>query len=83
MNIGFSTLKTQFQSIAAKVGIQFCFTKIDPNGNARTGVTYHTNNYNGREPDNLGTTIKSLSSWANNKYLNIWTCRNRSGNGDL
>ncbi len=83
MNAGFSTLRTQFQSIAAKVGIQFCLTKIDPNGNATTGVTYPTNNYNGREPDNLGTTSKSLSSWPNNKYLNIWTCRNPSGNGDL
>ncbi len=83
MNAGFSTLRPQFQSIAANVGIQFCLAKIDPNGNATTGVTYHTNNYSGREPDDLGTTIKSLSSWPNNKYLNIWTCRNPAGNGDI
>ncbi len=82
-NSGFSSLRPEFQSIAANVGIQFCLATIDPNGNSTTGVTYHTNNYDGREPDDLGTTIKTLSGWPCNKYLNIWTCSDPAGNGDL
>ncbi len=82
-NTGFSSLRPEFQGIAANIGIQFCLATIDPDGNTTTGVTYHTNNYNGRDPDNLGSTIKSLSGWPCNKYLNVWTCRDPAGNGDL
>jgi hypothetical protein len=82
-NVGFSTIRPEFQGIAATIGIQFCLATIDPDGNPTTGITYHTNNYNGREPDDLGTTIKTLSGWPNDKYLNVWTCRDPAGNGDL
>ena len=82
-NAGFATLRPEFQGIAANIGIQFCLATIDPNGNPTTGVTYHTNNYDGREPDDLGTTIKTLSGWPCNKYLNVWTCADPAGNGDL
>jgi hypothetical protein len=72
LNEGFSNVRPEFSGIAAQVGIQFCLASKDPNGQATTGVTYHTNTYNGREPDGLGTSVKSISSWPCDKYLNIW-----------
>lgn len=83
LNAGFSTVRPEFQSIATNVGIQFCLASIDPNGNPTTGITYHTNSLNGREPDDLGTSIKTLSGWPCNKYVNVWTCADPAGNGDL
>jgi hypothetical protein len=71
-NEGFSSIRPEFSSIAGNVGIQFCLASKDPQGQASTGVTYHVNSYNGREPDGLGTSVKSVSSWPCDKYLNIW-----------
>lgn len=83
LNSGFATVRSEFQSIKASVGIQFCLATKDPEGNPTSGITYHTNNYDGREPDNLGTTVKLLSGWPCNQYLNVWTVRDPAGNGDL
>ena len=82
-NTGFSSVRPEFQTIAANIGIQFCLAAIDPNGNPTTGVTYHTNSFDGREPDDMGTTIKTLSGWPGNKYLNVWTTRDPAGTGDV
>lgn len=81
-NGSFSTVRPEFQTIKANVGIHFCLASIDPDGNPTSGVTYHTNSYDGREPDEMGTTIKTLSGWPANKYLNIWTTRDPAGTGD-
>lgn len=83
LNVGFTSVRSEFQSVKATIGIQFCLATKDPDGNPTNGVTYHTNNYDGREPDNLGTTVKTLSGWPCNQYLNIWTVRDPAGNGDL
>lgn len=82
LNAGFATVRAEFQGIKANVGVQFCLATKDPQGNVSTGITYHTNNYDGREPDNTGSTIKLLSGWPCNKYLNVWLTSDPAGNGD-
>jgi len=80
-NPGFTSLRPEFAGIASSVGITFCLATKDPNGNATTGITYHYNNYDGRAPDGTGSTVKSVSYWPSNKYLNVWVV-NAPENGD-
>lgn len=82
-NPEFGSLRPEFQSIAADIGITFCLASIDPQGNPTDGITYHYNSYNGREPDGLGTAVKSVSSWPNNQYLNIWVVNETENDGSL
>jgi hypothetical protein len=82
-NPEFNNLRPEFQGIAANIGISFCLASIDPNGNPTTGITYHYNDYNGREPDGLGTTVKSVESWPNDQYLNIWVVNETEDDGSL
>ncbi len=82
-NPEFNNLRPEFQSIAANVQIQFCLATKDPQGNPTSGITYHYNNYNGEEPDGTGSTVKHLSGWPGNKYLNIWVVDEVFNDGDL
>lgn len=82
-NSDISSIRPEFTSLIADMDINFCLATIDPNGNPTTGITYHTNNYNGREPDGYGTAVKSVSSWPGNKYLNIWIVNYIEDDGSL
>ncbi|MEN7548006.1 zinc-dependent metalloprotease [Rapidithrix thailandica] len=73
-NPDFSWIDPDFAPLAANVGIEFRLARFDPEGNPSTGVTYHTNNYTGREPDGLGSAIKKVAYWPGEHYLNIWIC---------
>ena len=83
LNPEFNNLRPEFQSIAANMGIDFCLASIDPDGLPTTGVTYHYNDYNGREPNGQGGAVKSVSVWPCNKYLNIWIVNKVENNNDL
>ena len=80
-NADISDIRPEFQSVIANMDINFCLATIDPNGNPTTGITYHTNNYNGREPDGYGTSVKSVSYWPGEKYLNIWIVNETEDDG--
>lgn len=57
-----------FKPLAADSQVEFRLAQIDPNGNCTDGIvrvqsplTY-----------NAGDNVKALSSWDNDKYLNVW-----------
>lgn len=83
LNPEFNSLRPQFQNIAANVGINFCLASIDPNGNATDGITYNYNSYNGREPNGYGASVKGISVWPCDKYLNIWVVNETEDDGSL
>lgn len=68
MNADASNLRSIFTSVAADVEIQFELAKIDPNGNCTEGITRTQSPLSINARDN----VKSLVSWDNSKYLNIW-----------
>ncbi|MDN5202301.1 zinc-dependent metalloprotease [Fulvivirgaceae bacterium BMA10] len=74
LNDDFSSIDPAFDGIAANVGIEFQLARFDPNGSPTNGVTYHFNNFTGREPDGTGRSIKEISYWPGDKYLNVWIC---------
>ncbi len=69
-----------FYSLAADAGIEFCLAKIDPNGNATTGITRtSTSKTSFTDDDYVKSTSKGgKDGWDPQKYLNIWVC-NLSG----
>lgn len=82
-NTDISSIRPEFASIVADMGIQFCLAQKDPSGNSTSGITYHYNNYNGREPDGYGSAVKSVESWPAHKYLNIWIVNETENDGSL
>ena len=83
LNPEFNSLRTEFQSIASNLEINFCLASIDPDGNATNGITYHYNNYNGREPNGNGGSVKAVSVWPCDKYLNVWIVNEVEDDNDL
>ena len=66
-----------FRARYANVGFQFRLAKLDPNGNCTTGITrtYSTDT-------NIGDDrVKSLITWDQGRYLNIWITTNANGAG--
>ena len=83
LNPEFNSLRVEFQSIASNLEIIFCLASIDPDGNATNGITYHYNNYNGREPNGNGGSVKAVSVWPCDKYLNVWVVNEVEDDNDL
>ena len=83
LNPEFNSLRAEFQSIAADIEIHFCLATIDPDGDTTNGVTYHYNDYNGREPNGSGGAVKSISVWPCDKYLNVWVVNKVEDDNDL
>ncbi len=82
-NPDINTVRAPFSGIVADVGVSFCLATKDPQGNPTTGITYHTNNLNGREPDGTGSAVKSISAWPCEKYLNIWIVNRTENDNSL
>lgn len=60
-----------YKSVAAKANIRFCLATTDPDGNPSTGI----NRIYNEKPfwqDFEEVTMKGLSYWPNDQYLNIW-----------
>jgi len=83
LNPEFNSLRTEFQGVASDVEINFCLATIDPDGNTTSGVTYHYNDFNGREPNGSGGAVKSVSVWSCDKYLNVWIVNEVETDGSL
>ena len=82
-NSDITNIRPEFTGLIANMDINFCLASKDPNGNATTGVTYHMNNYNGREPNGYGSSVKGVSYWPGEKYLNIWIVNYVEDDGSL
>ena len=82
-NADISDIRPEFVGLIADVEVQFCLASIDPDGNPTTGVTYHYNSYNGREPDGYGSAVKGVSYWPGDQYLNIWIVNYVEDDGSL
>ncbi len=82
-NSDIANIRPEFSGIIANMDINFCLATKDPQGNATTGITYHTNNYNGREPDGYGSAVKGVEYWPGDQYLNIWVVNETEDDGSL
>lgn len=61
--------------IGADVEIEFCLAKVDPNGNATTGIDrVNLGNTTWNTP-NVEGTLKPQTIWDPTKYFNIWVCQ--------
>ncbi|MGH1386434.1 GEVED domain-containing protein [Kordia sp.] len=72
-------------SQAADTQIQFCLAKVDPNGNATTGITRKltTREDWGGSADNFMKKPSSggVAPWDTSQYLNMWVCPKLSAPG--
>ena len=66
-----SNLRPIFQSVASDPEVEFKLATIDPKGNCTSGINRIQSNWSINANDN----VKSLISWDNRKYLNIWVVR--------
>ncbi len=67
-------IPSQFAGNAADIEIQFCLAQVDENGQATSGIMRHKMG----APTSINTienTIKTLTQWDPNKYINIWIVR--------
>ncbi|HTF82387.1 MAG TPA: zinc metalloprotease [Cytophagales bacterium] len=61
----------QFKPLAADSRIQFCLAQVDPLCNPTTGIV-RKNNAKASYSINKLDTLKKLSYWPSDQYLNIW-----------
>ena len=76
-NADTTTIIPAFQTLASNVGFKFRLAKIDPNGNCTTGITRTYSTLTNVGDDQ----VKSLITWDQNRYLNVWVCTNANGAG--
>jgi len=76
LNANYNITPTQFQNIAADIGVEFCLASIDPNGNPTSGITRtQTPIYNIGETESWYSSANGgIDPWDNTKYINIWIC---------
>jgi hypothetical protein len=77
---------TNTSGVAVDVEINFCLVKMDPNGNATSGIIRHNiSPYNNKVTDPAGgpdwetredvEKMKTVTQWDPNRYLNTWIIR--------
>ena len=83
LNSDTSNTRSIFHPVAADTQIHFELAKIDENGNCTNGIVRVRTPLTVDASDN----VKELSSWDNDKYLNIYVVRNienfTGGNGTI
>ncbi len=62
-----------YKTVAANTGIHFCLAQVDPNGGATNGIVRV---YSDKTtfPIYDEASIKKLSYWPSDHYLNLWVC---------
>ena len=67
---------TAFKGVASSPKFNFCLAKIDPNGNATTGITRTATSASGfgTNDDMKHASTGGHDSWNTTKYFNIWVC---------
>ena len=66
-----------FKPVAGSANVEFRLANIDPNGNCTDGIV----RVQSILTDNAGESVKALSYWPSNKYLNIWVVKNIASDG--
>ncbi|MEZ4775627.1 MAG: M43 family zinc metalloprotease [Bacteroidia bacterium] len=61
--------------VGKDAGIQFCLASIDPNGNPTTGITRTQSVFTNHTLTN-DAILRSIISWNDTMYLNIWVVKN-------
>jgi hypothetical protein len=61
-----------FKPVAADAGFQFSLAAIDPSGQPTTGIVRTYTDIAAFSYDNIDTSLKPLSYWPSDQYLNIW-----------
>ncbi len=62
-----------FKAVAANCKFEFCLAEVGPDGKSTTGITRtYTSKANFTIAEE--TTLKGLSYWPSDQYLNIWVC---------
>lgn len=89
LNLDYANLSGSSYSVAVDTEIQFCAAKIDPTGNclAEPGINrIDRNNLGINQPPYtdtyFNTSIKPVSQWNPDDYLNVWTGDLVSGNNN-
>lgn len=80
-NSNFNKTPTEFQPLAADVGIEFQLATTDPNGNDTIGITRTITTINeiGETNKYYKTASGGIDAWNNKEYLNIWVCELATG----
>jgi len=66
-----------FKPYAASANVEFRLANIDPNGNCTDGIVRLQSTLT----DNAGESVKALSYWPSNNYLNIWVVKSIASDG--
>ena len=63
-----------YKGVAADIKVQFCLATLDPYGNPTNGIERLYSSQTSFSSDFDDATIKSLSHWPPDQYLNLYTC---------
>lgn len=61
--------------VGADVEVEFCLAKVDPNGNATTGIDRVNLGNTTWSENNVETILKPQTIWDPTRYFNIWVCQ--------
>jgi hypothetical protein len=73
LNADASSTPAVFASVAGSIDIEFVLAKQDPEGLPTDGIV-RVQGSKSEWTINDQTTLKNLSNWPSDKYLNIWVC---------
>ena len=74
LNADTANAPASVNAVGADVKFQFCLAQTDPNGDPTNGITRtYSSQANFIYPTDE-TTVKALSYWPSDQYLNIWVC---------
>ena len=73
-NLDLNTLPNEFKKLIPKLGIRFCLTDKDTNGNSTNGIIRTKTNVKviGLKDSLFDTHLGGSTAWNPDKYLNIW-----------
>ena len=77
----YGTVNAAFSSVKSYTKIRFALAKVDPNGNASTGVVYYKDKQVGYANSPMWDNEISSIAWDNYKYFNIYVMNDLFGNG--
>lgn len=78
-NSDISNSLDEYRNIAGDAKIEFCLASTDPNCNPTNGIVRINTPKASVDVDNDYNTIKKLSYWPSDKYLNIWVAELTGG----
>jgi hypothetical protein len=80
LNDDFGTVDPMFQPIRGTMDIRFELARIDPEGNATTGVVFHPNNNGFGDHETKNEEIQA-DAWDNYSYMNVYVQNDLYGDG--